>query len=400
MQSIPTVRSQTELGIRDRLSRPITTIRRTIFDYNGRMIDIFPMTVVFNFAMLPVVIAAIRLMNRRRGFLGWCAAVILAGAAAGLLGLTLAVLFERPAGVIRFLSYAIFLHGTIILAATAVIYRKKRLAALAALAGVMLLSLTAVRAFLLEPHWLEVNRYRIVAPKITRPLRIVVIADPQIDKIGHYEREVLRLAMAEKPDLLLFAGDYIQAFREDQQRLCREFNELLREMDIQTPLGAFAVRGNVDPLQWMEIFQDAGVRAVGETRSFDLGEVQLTCLGLRDSYRTSPVRYPPTGGRFHILLGHVPNFALGNGDADLIVAGHTHGGQLQLPWLGPVVTNSRLPRKLAHGFNVLPGGGKMIVSRGIGMERGYAPRFRFLCRPELVVVELVPGEEGATDERK
>ena len=362
------------------------------------MTNIFPLTLIYNFAMLAVVIAAIRLMSRRRGFLGWCAAMIFAGAAAGFLGLVCG-LFENPGGIIRFWSYAIFLHGTILFAATAVIYRKKKVLAVGAIAVVLAMVSVAIDAFLIEPYRLEVNRYRIATPKISRPVRIVIIADLQTDNIGDYERETLRRAMEEEPDLVLFAGDYIQAFWKDQKRLCGELNELLRIMDIQAPLGAFAVRGNVDPRYWTDIFKDTGVKAVGANRSFDLGELQLTCLGISDSYGTSSVKEAEVyDGRFHIILGHVPNFALGNGDADLIVAGHTHGGQLQLPLLGPVITNSRLPRRMAHGFNDLPGGGKLIVSRGIGMERSYAPRFRLFCRPELVVIELVPEDEGKTNE--
>ena len=44
-------------------------------------------------------------------------------------------------------------------------------------------------------------------------------------------------------------------------------------------------------------------------------------------------------------------------------------------------------------MNELPSGAKLLVSRGIGLERGHAPRIRFLCRPELVVIDLVPKTE-------
>jgi hypothetical protein len=63
---------------------------------------------------------------------------------------------------------------------------------------------------------------------------------------------------------------------------------------------------------------------------------------------------------------------------------------LRLPWLGPLVTNSAIPRAWGCGLSALPGGGQLLVSRGVGMERRSAPRLRFGCRPELVVVELVP----------
>jgi hypothetical protein len=94
--------------------------------------------------------------------------------------------------------------------------------------------------------------------------------------------------------------------------------------------------------------------------------------------------------RFHIVLGHSPNFALGRVDADLLVAGHTHGGQVRLPWIGPLMTLSAVPRAWAAGTTRLDSGRTLVVSRGVGMERGDAPRLRFLCRPEIVIVEIVP----------
>jgi hypothetical protein len=94
---------------------------------------------------------------------------------------------------------------------------------------------------------------------------------------------------------------------------------------------------------------------------------------------------------FHVVLGHSPNFALGDVAADLLIAGHTHGGQVRLPLVGAIMTLSRIPRRwAAGGLTNLPDGRRLLVSRGIGMERCNAPRLRFLCRPELVVLDLTP----------
>jgi uncharacterized protein len=76
--------------------------------------------------------------------------------------------------------------------------------------------------------------------------------------------------------------------------------------------------------------------------------------------------------------------------ADLLIAGHTHGGQIRLPGVGPLVTNAKVPRRWAAGMSDLPGGRKLLVSRGIGMERGNAPRLRLFCRPEMAVIDLLP----------
>ncbi len=94
--------------------------------------------------------------------------------------------------------------------------------------------------------------------------------------------------------------------------------------------------------------------------------------------------------RFSILVGHNPNFALEEPAADLYLAGHTHGGQVVLPFLGPLITFSDLPNAQVAGRTDFPNGSTLIVSQGIGMERYDAPRLRFLCPPELVVIDLMP----------
>jgi len=90
-----------------------------------------------------------------------------------------------------------------------------------------------------------------------------------------------------------------------------------------------------------------------------------------------------------ILLTHNPDLAFEPeaARAGLIFSGHTHGGQVVLPKLGAIHTQgTRLPRAQPAGyFAHLPGGGRMIVSRGMGESTP----FRFRCPPEVVWVEVV-----------
>lgn len=94
--------------------------------------------------------------------------------------------------------------------------------------------------------------------------------------------------------------------------------------------------------------------------------------------------------QFHIVLGHRPDFALGDIHADLLIAGHTHGGQVQLPFIGPLTTRTDVPRDWAVGVTDIGDGRTLVVSRGTGLERHHAPRLRFMCRPEIVVIDLHP----------
>jgi predicted MPP superfamily phosphohydrolase len=353
--------------------------------------------------MLAVDVAALRLLARRKNPAVACGLAICVLAIALGLGGALAGPYEDHFGVFRLWAYGVFLHGMALSIGTAILWRQQRpRLARGAILATVALAVIAADAFLVEPHWLEVSYRQISSPKIHRPVRIVVVADLQTDRLGPYERDVLRRALAEKPDVILLAGDYLQVPWRQYEPLRRELHDFLREIHFAAPGGVFAVQGNVDPPGWRDIFAGLGVTAVAARQSFKLGDdLQLTCLGLYESFDSTLAVTGAPPDRFHLVLGHVPNFALGKIDADLLVAGHTHGGQVRFPWIGPVITHSRVPNAWAAGLTDLPGGGKLLVSRGIGMERGHAPPMRFLCRPELVVLDLLPEKDGGTtDERK
>jgi hypothetical protein len=224
-------------------------------------------------------------------------------------------------------------------------------------------------------------------------MRIMLISDLQTDRVSAYERTVLARVMADAPDLILLSGDYLQIEDPDRRRAVRaELREVLREVRFGAPLGVFAVAGNIDSPDWPRIFEGLPVTTVEETTRFELPGLTLTALSLGDSFERN-LRLTG-GGAFHVAVGHSPDYALGEIDADLLLAGHTHGGQVRLPGIGPLLTLSRIPRSWAAGRTELPEGRTLVVSRGIGMERGPAPRLRFLCRPELVFVELQGVEQS------
>jgi predicted MPP superfamily phosphohydrolase len=76
---------------------------------------------------------------------------------------------------------------------------------------------------------------------------------------------------------------------------------------------------------------------------------------------------------------------------DAVFAGHSHGGQVRLPFLGPIITRSSLPRKFASGV-FEAGGTQFHLNNGIGAGR-WTP-FRFRCPPEATVIELAGQQPG------
>lgn len=104
----------------------------------------------------------------------------------------------------------------------------------------------------------------------------------------------------------------------------------------------------------------------------------------RQDLRVAPRRHPE---RFGFAVSHSPDPApeLAALGYDLMVFGHTHGGQVRMPFVGALVTNSHVPRRMASGL-VRLGDAYAHISPGLGTSK-YAP-FRFLCRPEATLLEL------------
>jgi predicted MPP superfamily phosphohydrolase len=130
----------------------------------------------------------------------------------------------------------------------------------------------------------------------------------------------------------------------------------------------------------------------------DLGGLAIELLGLDDAHiRRQDLRVAPrhAPSRFGIAVMHSPDSApeIAACGYPFVVAGHTHGGQVRLPLVGALVTNSHLPRRLVSGL-IRMGGSFVHVSPGLGTSK-YAP-FRFLCPPEATLLELrrAPGGDG------
>jgi uncharacterized protein len=136
--------------------------------------------------------------------------------------------------------------------------------------------------------------------------------------------------------------------------------------------------------------EDGWANLTNVRRELDLDGLPVELLGLDDAHiRKHDVRIAPRHApeRLGLAVMHSPD-SLPEAVAcgyELVVAGHTHGGQVRMPFVGAVVTNSRLPRRVASGIFRM-GDALVHVSRGLGTNK-YAP-FRFLCRPEATMLVL------------
>jgi len=246
--------------------------------------------------------------------------------------------------------------------------------------------------WLLEPDWIEVTRHRIETPKLPGnmpPLRIVHLTDLHLEEWGYRESRLAALVMDQKPDLVLLTGDYANNFNA-----IGLVDRILGEISV--PLGIWAVFGNWErPDSYFIYFRKAPVEVLdAEVRELPLGppgvSIELGGVHMHNRENLPRVSGSFNPAKFSILLHHTPDgvLALSPPGPDLMLCGHTHGGQVRLPFYGAVITLTQVGKQYeAGGYRV--GDTTLYVSRGIGMEGGRTPRVRFLCRPEIPVFDII-----------
>lgn len=195
------------------------------------------------------------------------------------------------------------------------------------------------------------------------------------------------------PDLIAFTGDLFDA---EVRPYAEECGDLLKKLE--APLGKFSVLGNHDyyarPDPILELYERAGfqlLRNRNVTLPVNGGVMQIA--GVDDMLNGTPDPAATLAGldpeAFTLLLAHEPDFADWKWPfpADLQLSGHSHGGQVRLPWIGAIHTPPG-GRKYVRGLYRLAGERERFVYTGRGIGTTHLP-IRLLCRPELTVITLL-----------
>ncbi len=295
-------------------------------------------------------------------------------------------------------AWGIFCGGLLMLIASAIFAKRNKLNALFTLFTILALADLGVfvDAFLVEPHSLQTRHVQLSSKKLHKKLVIAVMSDFQSDHLGAYEEETLRRIVAAKPDMIVLPGDYIQQLPPQRWTEMHAFHDLMKAVDFKAASGCYAVRGNVEDDTWPSIFEGLpGFHTFPETgRLAARDDVQIEGLSFADSFNDR-LKIPANQTQYLIVFGHGPDFSLGDVHGDLLIAGHTHGGQVQIPFYGPPITFCKVPKTWAAGgtFTVRDGT-TLMLTRGVGMERFLAPRLRFFCKPEIVIIEVSPEKKA------
>jgi len=251
----------------------------------------------------------------------------------------------------------------------------------------------------IEPNMLSVTNLNIKMPGV-KGLKVVFVADFHI-KPNQKKRliNIVKKIDAQKPDLILSAGDFVSGHYPIQSL---SIDEIAKELSVLKPkYGFYAVLGNHDWWQGGERIEKAleknGIIVLAnENKVVDIKGEKLYIAGVEDltTRNIDLVAALKNIQQPSILLTHSPDvFPLVTkksdskitGKLDLTLAGHTHGGQVQVPFYGPLVVPSDYDNKYAQGL-IKENGKTMFVTKGIGTS--ILP-IRFNCVPEIVVINFI-----------
>lgn len=256
----------------------------------------------------------------------------------------------------------------------------------------------------IEPFRLEVDEQVIGIRGADRPVVIGVIADLQTGSIGGHERAALDEILNAEPDAVVVPGDLFQIEESELAARLPEFLGWLRELRRSVD-HVLVVNGDVDdPLILEELAEESGVTFLDDAFvQLNLGGQAVTFVGMSvdpeqprgtlDPELIAALDEATTELDLILAVSHHPDAVLNlepTTTIDLVISGHTHGGQVSLPGLGPPLTFTDVPQEVAAGGLHVVNGHPIYVSTGVGLERGQAPQVRFGVRPSVGVVTIVP----------
>lgn len=240
--------------------------------------------------------------------------------------------------------------------------------------------LVVVDAFLIEPNWPRLRTIEIKG-RLKSELKVLHLSDLHLEKeMAPRDRWLVEMVERLSPDIIFITGDIHQVGNDDVASLER----VLRHM--KAPLGVFACVG-YDNLAILRLANPDIVYLVDNTAVVQHNSDMIAIAGSPRS-RLQELRHLFAKSSYGIVLEHTPDWTdtAAAVSADLYLCGHTHGGQVRIPFWGAITTKSRTGKKYEAG---LYSAGDMFIhtSRGLGM---YPPRVRFFCRPEITLIRIVP----------
>lgn len=265
-------------------------------------------------------------------------------------------------------------------------------------------TLLVLYGFYFEPQFPRVTHHEVrekSASGKTKELCIVHLSDLHMEFFTLRENRAVKQVNALSPDIILFTGDFFNlSYQEDpesHQGIIDFFHSLRAEHGIYGVTGSPSVDlerslAKVLPDLNLKLLRDQRIDLKINGETIQLIGLDCTHQPDKDFARLREIMKDLDSGesKTRILLYHSPDIAphLQNLPINLQVSGHTHGGQVQIPFLGPIYTGSLYGYAFSSGHYVVNNSHHLIISRGLGLEGEAAPRVRFFSPPEVGHISL------------
>lgn len=257
----------------------------------------------------------------------------------------------------------------------------------------------AVDAFLIEPAWVQVTHHDLALPGLPPPwhgARVVHLTDlhygnPRSRSLFEW---MIRKVNEMAPDLVVITGDYVVDHAVEVKGCAHYLEQLRSRHGVIGVLGDhdYAIRAKPQrPLDGLpESLAGAGLRLLRDDGVELPGGLRVAGTDpITQRVRTGSLeRALESTPNPHLFLSHSPEImvAASKRRLPIVLSGHTHGGQVVIPFFGPPVTYTRLPRRCVSGW-CSRGATRVYTCRGLSSHKS----LRFCCRPEVAVFRLIDG---------
>lgn len=232
----------------------------------------------------------------------------------------------------------------------------------------------------IEPNLINVKNVYIKDDQLVG-MKIVYLSDLHYRKHDELKlKRIIQKVNQNKPDLILFGGDFVNSFDNDKELNIKKIKSYISLL--KSNYGIYAILGNHD-----ENINDLDIKILNNSNIY-IKNKNLYIIGVEDETIGSPNLDLAFNGTNipRILLIHNPDlYPIINEKVNLVLAGHNHGGQINIPIIGPLFIPAKTGRKYLYGFYD-DKYKKMFVTRGLGTS--ILP-IRFNCPPEIVVVNFI-----------
>ena len=289
------------------------------------------------------------------------------------------------------------------------LFQKKSLILL--LAILLILCAALMISCILSAHALSYSRYVFSSSKISDSIRIIQLTDLHNSEFGKNNMRLIRKVREQEPDLILLTGDMLNQYEESADvpvKLIRELSQIApvyvsygnheeqHEMNYGSDLRDLFTKAGATVLNydWTDVEIRSQSLRIGGIYGFCLpgncGEDRKKESGFLSDFQDTD--------RFKLLLCHIPicwqvNTSLDYWNVDLVFAGHSHGGQVRIPFVGGLYAPDLgwFPGWCEGMVFSEDGESSLVLSRGLGTSKKKIPRINNI--PEILILDLIPEQD-------